>query len=213
MNIFPAQPFDIDSIMAIEHQAFIPQIQEKKRCFEKRLEAFPQGFFILSDASENVVKVHGKALTCGYFCSELWDSFPNENDGEKVFSRRFKLGHNPLDSHSENGMYLYVTSFALLNEYKSKGLGTKFFESSLAAICGANHNIKKIVLLVNDEWKNALKIYEKFGFKEVHRLKDFFPTLTKKTYSDGIVMTSDAENFRNREFAQTGENVWSGIKI
>ncbi len=218
MNLFPAKPFDIDSIMAIEHQSFIPQIQEKKKCFEKRLEVCPDFCFILSDSSQAVVKAHGSALTCGYFCSELWDSFPSESDSDEVFSRRFALGHDVKASHASGGMYLYVSSFALRTEYRGKGLGKKFFESSLCALCGANKDIKKVVIIVNEEWERALSIYRALGFVQVRKLQGFFPTikkisLFKREMSAGIVMTADAEIFRTKDFLPSSENMWEGIKI
>ena len=33
MKLYPAKSFDINSIMAIERSAFIPQIQEKQKTF------------------------------------------------------------------------------------------------------------------------------------------------------------------------------------
>ena len=44
-----------------------------------------------------------------------------------------------------------------------------------------------LVLLVNEEWHGAKHLYEKLGFKEVRRIKGFFPSL-KQDSSDGIVM-------------------------
>lgn len=218
MNLFPAKPFDIDSIMAIEHQSFIPQIQEKKKCFEKRLEVCPDCCFILSDASESVVKACGSALTCGYFCSELWDSFPSEKDDDEVFARRFALGHDVKSSHVPGGMYLYVSSYALRTEYRGNGKGKAFFEASLNALCGANKNIKKVIVIVNEEWLPALSIYRSLGFSEVRRLANFFPTirkvsLFKREMSAGIVMVADAAAFRAMDFAARTDNVWEGIKL
>ena len=77
MIICPAQPFDIPAIMNIERQSFIPAIQEKKRVFEKRLKLIPEGFLLLADSSEEVVKKNKVALVCGYLCAERWDSLPD----------------------------------------------------------------------------------------------------------------------------------------
>lgn len=211
MIIYPAQPFDVPSIMNIERQSFIPSIQEKKKVFEKRLKAFPEGFLVLSDASEKAVKEYGFAPTCGYFCCELWEMFPSEADS-KLVEKRFSLGHNPLHAHKADAPYLYISSFAILKEYRSKGIGEKFFNASVAALCGANPQVKKIILLVNSEWENAIKIYRKAGFEENYVLKEFFPTLTKKVYADGIVMSCDPEKFSSIRFEET-ENAFSGIKI
>ncbi|WP_407429201.1 GNAT family N-acetyltransferase [Treponema sp.] len=223
MIICPAQHFDIFSIMNIERQSFIPAIQEKKRVFEKRLKIFPEGFLLLADCSDEVILKNKTALICGYLCAERWDELPdfsnieskNKKDYKKSLrkiEKRFEPGHNPLYTHKNEGRFLYISSFALLKEYRTKGLGEKFFKNSVAALCGSMKTIEKIVLLVNEEWKGALKIYEKFGFSEIFRLQDFFPTIQKKQKSDGIIMTCDAECFRNIEF-NTSENDLNGIKI
>ncbi len=218
MNLFPAQPFDIPAIMKIERQAFIPSIQEKRKTFEKRLEVFPQGFIILSDSSESTVKKFGNALTCGYLCSELWEDIPSPQDDEKIYSRKFSLGHNPQYTHKSTGKYLYITSFALLHDYRGRGTGSDFFRASLAALCGAFPKIKEVLLLVNQEWENAISIYKKHGFEEIHRIHDFFPTLRKQglfkhQMADGIVMTCNAEKFRDIELQPSSNNIFSGIKI
>lgn len=223
MIICPAQPFDITQIMNIERQSFIPQIQEKKRVFEKRLKIFPEGFLVLADCSDEVILKNKTALVTGYLCAELWDSLPDfgildfQSEKErksalKKIGNRFELGHNPLYTHKTNGSLLYVSSFALLKEYRSKGFGEKFFVNSVAALCSAMPHIKKVVLLVNSEWENALKIYGKHQFEKIYSFAEFFPTIQKKVNSDGIIMTADANYFRQVEFAPT-QNEFGGIKI
>ena len=228
MIICPAQPFDIFQIMNIERQSFIPAIQEKKRVFEKRLKVYPQGFLALADCSDEIVLKNKVALVCGYLCAEKWDSLPDfeelrslsgvemsekeQKSALKRIEKRFALGHNPLLTHKTNGCYLYVSSFALLKEYRGKGLGEKFFKNSLAALCAANPEIKKVVLLVDSEWQTALKIYEKLGFQKVFELKEFFPTIQKKVNASGVIMTAEAENFRGIEFSSC-DNEMAGIRI
>ena len=211
MIICPAQPFDIPQIMNIERQSFIPKIQEKKRIFEKRLKIFPEGFLLLADCSDDVVLKNKTALVCGYLCAELWENLPDFSD-EKKCKKLFALGHNPLLTHKTNGNFLYISSFALLKDYRGKGNGKKFFENVLAALCSARPNIKKVVLLVDSEWQAALKIYEKLNFEKIAELNDFFPTIQKKENASGIVMISDAEEFRKIEFSSS-ENDLSGIRI
>lgn len=228
MIICPAQAFDIFQIMNIERQSFIPAIQEKKRVFEKRLKVYPQGFLALADCSDEIVLKNKVALVCGYLCAEKWDSLPDfeelrslsgvemsekeQKSALKRIEKRFALGHNPLLTHKTNGCYLYVSSFALLKEYRGKGLGEKFFKNSLAALCAANPEIKKVVLLVDSEWQTALKIYEKLGFQKVFELKEFFPTIQKKVNASGIIMTAEADSFRSVEFSSC-DNEFAGIKI
>lgn len=211
MTICPAIHFDIQKIMITERQSFIPKIQEKKRVFEKRLKIFPEGFLILSDSSEETLKEFGTAQTVGYFSSELWDELPDFSD-EKRTLKRFSLGHDPLTTHKTNGKILYVSSFAINRDYRKKGNGKTFFENSVSAICGQFPQIKQILILVNSEWTPAIKIYEGAGFKKILTLSNFFPTLIKKEYSDGIIMVADAEAFKSHNFEQN-ENPFGGIQI
>ena len=183
MKIYPAKSFDIPDIMKIEHAAFIPEIQEKQKTFEERLSTFPEGFFVLADNSAETVLQNGKPLIAGYFTSEIWNSLPQNDDV-------FTLGHSASHFHDKNGSVLYFSSFALLPAWQGKGLSEKFLTDCLDSVCGAFTNIKKIALLVNDEWQGARHVYEKLGFTEIRRIKGFFPSL-KTQSSDGIVMTKD----------------------
>lgn len=184
MKIFPAKPFDIDSIMKIERAAFISEIQEKQKTFEERLSVFPQGFFVLADNSEKTVIENGKPEIAGYFTSEIWPSFP---ESDEIFA----LGHSAKKIHDINGSALYFSSFALLPSFQGKKLAGPFLEGCLKSVCGAFPNIKKIVLLVDEEWLGARHLYDKLGFKSVRTVKGFFPSLNQKS-SDGIIMERTA---------------------
>ena len=199
MILCPAQPFDLPSIMHIERAAFIPPIQEKQKIFDERLQLFPQGFFILSDSSVETVTKAGHAVNAGYFCSELWLTLP---DNDKFFA----LNHKPYKTHHRDGTLLYVTSFALLPDYQGKGIARQFFASSLAAVCGAFSQIKKVVLLVNEEWEGALHIYESLGFTQIRRMQGYFPSLHRREKRDGIIMTCPADFFRADGILQHNEN-------
>lgn len=187
MNIVPAKSFDIPQIMNIERASFIPSIQESQKTFEERLCVFPQGFLLLQDSSEEVVLKTGHAQTAGYFCSEIWNTIPNDDNF-------FVLGHSPSKVHCQDGPVLYVSSFALFPEYRSRHLAKPFFYNSLCSICTSMPKIKTVLLLVNEEWSGAKHIYESLGFKEIRVLNDFFPSL-HKLYSNGILMTSSSQNF------------------
>ncbi len=53
-------------------------------------------------------------------------------------------------------------------------------------------DVKAFVLLVNEQWKSALKIYREFGFVQKGVLEKFFPQYQTQTgvvcVGDGIVM-------------------------
>ncbi|MCR5724449.1 MAG: hypothetical protein K6G80_05110 [Treponema sp.] len=207
MILCPAQSFDLPAIMTIEHSAFIPQIQEKKRVFNDRLQLFPQGFLILADTSEDVVFKHGASLTAGYLTSEIWATAPDfekaatEAKAQKALSQQFALGHAMYKSHCITGSALYISSYALLPAYRGSGLGLPFFHSAVSALCGAFAQIRTVILLVCEEWTGARHIYEKLGFTPVYTLPGFFPSLHKKA-ADGIIMQAAAEQFRSAPLAR-----------
>ncbi|MBQ0050691.1 MAG: hypothetical protein KBT11_01350, partial [Treponema sp.] len=130
MKICPAKFFDINDIMAIEHAAFIPSIQEKQKVFEERMSVFPEGFLILTDNSDELVLKNGKAFVAGYFCSEIWPTVPQNDEF-------FKLGHSARKVHDKNGPVLYFSSFALSPIYHGKKLAEPFLREWLDSICGA----------------------------------------------------------------------------
>lgn len=171
-----AQKSDLDKIMQIESESFIPQISEKLEVFEKRLQFFQKGFLVFEDVSS--VEVFG------YFSSELWKDFPRD------FSS-FKIGHDIEDFFFEDGKNLYISSFAILKKMRGKGIGKKLFQDSLNFIEKLLKNdgilLEKTILLVNETWLSARHIYENSGFKISFTIKDAFENSFGKTDS-GIVM-------------------------
>ena len=166
---------DINAIMNIEKEAFAEEIQESKDVFLERIETFPEGFFILEEKNKKI----------GYFSSELWNSVPQKGDS------CFSLNHSALKNHKKEGTVLYISSIAILNEYKGTGLGYRFFYKSVEKIMKSFPQIKEIVLLVNEIWIPALHIYKKCGFIEYGRIQNFFSSDGIK--SDGILMRKNVE--------------------
>ncbi len=172
MKIRQANLFDIDSIMNIENRSFIPQVCEENQVFLQRLKVFPQGFILLVDDSiseenENVGLGAKKDNVCGYFCTELWERIPETAES-------FSVGHDISLAHCPNGSVLYISSFAVLPEFRGFGVGTKFFCSALKYIEESVSNLKEEVLLVNENWFGARHIYEKNGFSKCFTIKNAF---------------------------------------
>ena len=63
MRIRQATGSDMERIMEIEENAFIPYIRETYQTFDSRMKTFPEGFLVLED---------DKGAVQGYFSSELW---------------------------------------------------------------------------------------------------------------------------------------------
>lgn len=169
LKIRTAQESDIDSIMNIEKEAFLPEIQEIREVFLERIRIFPDGFLIFED--ENHFPV-------GYLSSELWENIPLSDSA-------FCVGHNISDLFCKNGKILYISSFALLKKMHGKGEGKRLFNLSIEFI-KEKTGCEKGCLLVNDLWKGARHIYEANGFEYKSTIKKAFPN------SDGIFMIRES---------------------
>lgn len=101
-----ARRSDIDAIMKIEYESFLPGLREEKDLYLKRIDAFADGFLIAEDAATGQIG--------GYISSELW----REDQG--VNAEVLALGHDPLSVHDQNGRHLYITSFGTLPEWRGK---------------------------------------------------------------------------------------------
>jgi ribosomal-protein-alanine N-acetyltransferase len=72
-------------------------------------------------------------------------------------------------------------------KYRGIGLGRMLFEELIARLKSKYSTIFSAVLIVNEAWKNARKIYEGVGFKTITVIEEFFP-LSGGTLQDGLVM-------------------------
>lgn len=159
---------DIDSIMNIEKDSFIPQIQESKSVFEKRIEFLNETFLIFTDSDNNEI--------IGYLSGEFLETIPSAKED-------IKLNHLPSCRKSE---LLYISSFAISPSKRGQGIGNKLFSESINYFLN-NFKINEIILLVNESWVKARTIYEKQEFEEINIFKNFFKT-EKNSYTNGILM-------------------------
>lgn len=200
---------DIDDIMKIESEGFIPSIQEKRSVFEKRILLCPQLFLIFEET--------GSHKAAGYLCAEIMNKIP-------TCAQEIALNHQPEDflqrgteRKCENSHFLsvplcnciYISSFSILPQFRGQGNGGKLWNQSLDFLknCTLNSEsqnagksnsdpytahspVSCFILLVNDLWKGARHIYEKSGFKQINVFKDFFPA-ESNAFSDGILMKKD----------------------
>jgi len=161
---------DIDSIMKVEKASFIESIQEEESVFLKRIEICPSLFLIFEQ--------NGKVA--GYLSAEILEKVPEK-------AEELKLGHEPkkIDPEENKAAFVYISSFAILPEYRGGGNGKKLWNESIKYFrtCGF-HNF---LLLVNEVWKGAAHIYEESGFSQIQIFKDFFPSTDEKQ-TDGILM-------------------------
>ncbi|MCB1821647.1 MAG: GNAT family N-acetyltransferase [Candidatus Competibacteraceae bacterium] len=170
---------DIDDIMMIEEESFLPGVMESREVFMERIRIFPAGFLIMN------IKEYVGAI--GYISSELWriDGVP----GKELFI----LGHSIQKAHSANGNMLYISSMGILKQYRKNGLGRELFSALIRNICSCHTEINRLILIVGEPWHAARRIYESEGFQKLFTLENFFTPLGADTF-DSIVMVKGVSN-------------------
>ena len=180
-----AESRDIEAIMRVEHQSFAAGIAETQAVFAERLACAARCNYVLLDS--------GAQSVCGYVTAEIWDA-------AQFDPALFSLGHSVREQHHPDGTTLYISSFALLPEVRGTriprsalsvesrtskagadtaqgeptiGLAALFFTTVLERIGAAFPQLERIVLLVHEEWHNALALYEKYGFTPIQTLDRF----------------------------------------
>ncbi|MBP9595984.1 MAG: GNAT family N-acetyltransferase [Fusobacteriaceae bacterium] len=161
---------DLERVMEIEKTSFSKNTWEDKKVYEERINIFPEGN----------IGIWVEGLMIGFISSELWKY--QENYGQN----RFMLSHSIKDYHDYFGTELYISSFAIDTAYRGNGYGEAIFEAFLDKM-REKYNLKSGILLVSSEWKNAKKIYEKYGYKSLENISNFFINDLEEKF-DGIIM-------------------------
>ena len=172
LSVRRASLADLDAIMALEMSGFAPGIVEDSAVFAQRIAAFPEGF-LLAEAG-------GKP--CGYFCAEIWAEW-NLHD-----PARFDLGHNLAEWLDQQGETLYVASMTITPQQRGSGLGRALFRAGLEEMANTFPQLREVILIVNEHWREARNIYAGEGFSEMARLPAFFQP-DDGLPGDAIVMT------------------------
>lgn len=162
---------DITRIMEIEKKSFAESTWEDATVYTERISVFSKG---------NLGIWH-KGNLVAFICSEIWDY------EESYENNRFGLSHNIEDYHIINGTELYVSSFAVDADYRSKGLGGDVFQEFMRIMKQEYSFLNSCILLVSEEWINAIKIYEKFGFVTIEKINDAFQNDYDKSFT-GLIM-------------------------
>lgn len=162
----------LDQIMVMEEQGFASGNRERKEVYEQRIETFPQGSLMAYLGSECV----------GCFFSEIWRFTPIPT------VEHFALGHDIRQRHDPiHGTELYVTSMTVAPPFRGGGLGKRLFSGGISHVARRYPQMATALLLVNETWLNARKIYAAAGFSEITTLKHFFSP-AEGVYEDGVAM-------------------------
>lgn len=146
----------LDFLMETESQSFVKELQETRETYLNRINAFPDYVFLFFDEENKYF---------GYFCGEFLTKIP-ETAEEIAFN------HTPCNTN--HGNVFYISSFAINQNYRKMHLGKTMF-NKVFEILKNDSKIKEMVLLVNEKWGRARKIYEDCGFKIINSFERVFP--------------------------------------
>ena len=163
---------DIADIMSLEVAGFEPHIREAAPIFEERMSVFPAGFMVAEDDSGALI---------AYLCSERWTR------RDALSAEDFKVGHSARERHDGNGGVLYISSMTVSPSQRGKGLGARLFSSAIDAITGSQHGIEQNLLMVNESWLHARRIYASCGYVEILRFAAFFGAVSQPS-QDALIL-------------------------
>lgn len=167
---------DLDAIMEIEKASFIPQIQEEREVFKQRILRCPELFLVFEQEGQTF------NAGAGYLCAEIMKEIPQT-------AQELRLGHLPSDmanSETSKVPYIYISSFALLPEFRGGGNGRKMWNEALKYF-RSKFSPTGFLLLVNELWGGAKHIYSESGFETISIFENFFPC-DGEGFSNGILM-------------------------
>ena len=154
-----AQRSDLDEIMRLEHAGFSKPTWEARETFEARLATFNDGFWVMADPSG---RLHA------YLCAEFWRFTPEWNP------EQFTLNHSASESHVPGGDEVYISSMTVDAASRGQGFGRQLFNGALAAMFQSYPALLSTILMVNEDWKNAKRIYDSEGFVEIGSMEQYF---------------------------------------
>ncbi|MCS3900458.1 GNAT family N-acetyltransferase [Methanococcus voltae] len=184
---------DISQIMNLEIKSFDKGVRETEITYSNRLDVFKDGFLVLehnnsnnSNNSNNINNNENKdeKNIIGFITSELWENVKENTE----YCQKFNLNHNINKFHNDNGKELYISSIAISKNHQHKGYGNLLFNTLIDNMI-SKYNIKSIILIVSENWTNAIKLYTHNGFKEIYRINEFFNC--NKGKFDGIIMKKE----------------------
>ena len=147
---------DIDTIMALERACFNRDTQEAEHTYLERIDVFPQGFIVMETADRR-----SGTEFLGAVSSELWNYKP------AIDRDSFALGHSIKKQLTLEGDELYISSIGIFPQYRTCGYGKLLFRELINRVKVSFPRVVKGILLLNEEWHGARKIYANNGFYDV----------------------------------------------
>lgn len=150
---------DMAEIMRLERAGFAAAIQETEQTFAERLQAAPQGCWVLEGEAGRLY---------GYLCAEFWPLQAG------IDAARFARDHGAAASHTDDGEEVYVSSMVVDPATRGTGWGRRLFRDALAEMFARHPRLRSAILIVNPEWAAASQIYRAEGFAEIGQIAGYF---------------------------------------
>jgi len=166
-----AQIRDLPVILKLEKEGFLPGIQEKEDVFIQRLKFFPQGFFL----------VYERNMILGYINFEIWERKASWE------TYPFQLNHHIAGVLNIHGPILYLASMTISPLVRGKKVGTWLLRRGVERMIQDFPQLEEVILVVNEQWKGAQKIYLSMGFRVLGKIEGFFTAEAMNT-SAALVM-------------------------
>lgn len=159
LSLIEATFDDLPRIMAMEAQGFVDGLREGVEVYARRIAVFPTGALLAYRGDEPVGCV---------FC-EIW------RPASAWQAEHFALGHDIEARHDPvAGTELYISSMTVAPTCRGEGLGAWLLRGCLAQVRAACPQLRTALLLVNEHWTQARRIYAAEGFVTEGRLEGFF---------------------------------------
>ena len=94
-------------------------------------------------------------------CAEIW------RYSEKWDPSQFALNHDARAMHVVDGEEIYVSSMTIDIALRGQGKGRRLFMGALSSMFRMYPKARSTILMVNEVWRDARKIYLSEGFKEI----------------------------------------------
>ncbi|GHT71459.1 hypothetical protein FACS1894110_24570 [Spirochaetia bacterium] len=172
-----AVPKDIDHIMDLERLCFNEYTRESAETYRERIGCFPQGFMILKADGEFAGAASSEIRPCRV----------------EISANDFALGHSIKGALALDGEELYISSIAVLPQFRHRGYGDFLLRGLIGHVKKNFPQVTKGILLINEDWKGARQIYLRNGFSDRKILKGFF-TESGGAQRDGVIMGNDRLN-------------------
>ncbi|MDJ1496190.1 GNAT family N-acetyltransferase [Cytophagaceae bacterium DM2B3-1] len=141
MNFRNASIDDLESIYQIESICFPPNEAASLDSFSKRLQVFPQHFWLLEDNEQLIGYINGMVTN-------------NQTIVDEMFAQ--------AELHNDNGACQSVFGIAVLPEYRNNGYGGKLINFLIEK---AKEQNRAGITLTCKEY--LISYYEKFGFADL----------------------------------------------